>query len=78
MTNQLRRISFIVPFNDEKDELRNTNIDPNGSDCKPYLLRQSQTPKKIALEMVVERWGFLFNKDCIIIVGRNSSRMDKI
>ena len=32
-------------------------------------------PKKIALEMVVERWGFVFNTDCIIIVGHNSSRI---
>jgi hypothetical protein len=48
-------------FQDEKDELRSTNIDPNGSDCKPYLLWQRQTPKKIALEMVVEKWGFVFD-----------------
>jgi len=29
-------------------------------------------------KMVVEKWAFVFNIDCIIIVGRNSSRTDKI
>ncbi|MFC1793850.1 hypothetical protein ACFL3Q_09720 [Planctomycetota bacterium] len=29
-------------------------------------------------KMVVEKWAFVFNTGCIIIVGHNSSRTDKI